>query len=176
MSQPFVGEVRLFPYNFAPVGWFDCAGQLLPISEYEVLFMLIGTTYGGDGVTTFGLPNLCGRVPIHQGTGNQLGTYVLGQMSGTETVTLTTAQLPAHTHTFNAVSSAASSPAPGPALQLGAVSGDTLYTDSTTGLGSGNLAAASVSAVGGSQPHDNTMPSLVARYCIAWAGVFPSQG
>lgn len=176
MSQPFVGEVRLFPYNFAPAGWFDCDGRLLPISEYDVLYTLLGTTYGGDGVTTFGLPNLCGRVPVHQGTGNGLGTYVLGQVGGSESVTLTTAQLPAHTHAFNAVNSAATSPAPGPTLQLGAVSGDTLYTDSTTNLGSGTLVAASVSAIGGSQPHDNTMPSLVARYCIAWAGVFPSQG
>ncbi|MEN5097621.1 tail fiber protein [Stenotrophomonas sp. TWI1409] len=176
MSQPFVGEVRLFPYNFAPVGWFDCDGRLLPISEYEVLYILLGTTYGGDGVNTFGLPNLSGRVPVHQGTGSGLGTYVLGQAAGSESVTLTTAQLPTHTHVFNAVNSAATSPAPGPTLQLGAISGDTLYTDSTTDLGSGTLVAASVSAIGGSQPHDNTMPSLVARYCIAWAGVFPSQG
>ncbi|WP_442254025.1 phage tail protein [Stenotrophomonas pavanii] len=176
MSQPFVGEVRLFPYNFAPAGWFDCDGRLLPISEYDVLYTLLGTTYGGDGVNTFGLPNLCGRVPVHQGTGIGLGTYVLGQAGGSCAVTLTTAQLPAHTHAFNAVNSAATSAAPGPALQLGAVSGDTLYTDSTTDLGSGTLVAASVSAFGGGQPHDNTMPSLVARYCIAWAGVFPSQG
>lgn len=176
MSEPYVGEIRLFPYNFAPNGWFDCDGRLLAISEYDVLFNLIGTTYGGDGVTTFGLPNLCGRVPIHQGTGQGLGTYVLGQMDGTESVTLNPNQMPAHTHTFFAADSAASSPGPAANLQLGSVSGDTLYTNSTSGIGSGNLAPTAVSSQGGNQPHDNTMPSLVARFCIAWAGVYPSQG
>ncbi|MEG0182735.1 MAG: tail fiber protein [Stenotrophomonas sp.] len=175
MSTPYVGEVRLFPYNFAPVGWFDCDGRLLSIAEYDVLFNLIGTTYGGDGVNTFGLPNLSGRVPIHQGTGNGLSPYVIGQLAGSESVTLTGAQLPAHTHAFNAVNSAASSPAPGPALQLGSVSGDTLYTSSVDGIGSGNLAPTAVTYIGGNQPHENTMPSLVVRYCIAWAGVYPSQ-
>jgi microcystin-dependent protein len=176
MSEPYVGEIRLFPYNFAPNGWFDCDGRLLAISEYEVLYTLLGTTYGGDGVTTFGLPNLAGRVPVHQGTGPGLGTYVLGQMAGTESVTLLANQLPTHSHPFYAADSAASAPAPAATLQLGSVSGDTLYTNSTAGIGSGNLAPTAVSATGGNQPHDNTMPSLVARFCIAWAGVFPSQG
>jgi len=176
MTQPYVGEVRLFPYSFAPNGWFDCDGRLLSIAEYDVLFTLLGTTYGGDGVNTFALPNLSGRVPIHQGTGLGLGTYVLGQMAGTEQVTLTASQLPAHTHAFYAVDSAASSPGPANNLQLGSVSGDTLYTNSIAGIASGNLAPTAVSAQGGSQPHDNTMPSLVARFCIAWAGVFPTQG
>ena len=176
MSQPFVGEVRLFPYSFAPNGWFDCDGRLLPIAEYEVLYTLLGTTYGGDGVTTFGLPNLCGRVPIHQGTGLGMGTYVLGQMAGTEQVTLITNQLPAHNHAFNAVDSAASAPGPAANLQLGSVSGDTLYTNSIQSITGGPLAPAAVGLTGGTQPHDNTMPSLVARFCIAWAGVFPSQG
>lgn len=176
MSQPFVGEIRLFPYNFAPVGWLDCNGQLLQISEYEVLFNLIGTTYGGDGVVTFLLPNLSGRVPIHQGSAPGLGTYVMGQAAGSESVTLTSAHLPAHTHAFNAVDAVASSATPASNLQLGAVSGETLYTDSVTGIAGGLLAPAAVGSAGGNQPHDNTMPSLVARYCIAWAGVFPSQG
>ncbi|HIE4563041.1 TPA: phage tail protein [Stenotrophomonas maltophilia] len=176
MSTPYLGEVRLFPYNFAPVGWFECDGRLLPIAEYEVLFNLIGTTYGGNGVDTFGLPNLSGRVPVHQGQGGGLSNYVLGQSGGTETVTLTSAQLPAHTHAFNAVTSAASSPAPANTLQLGAVSGETLYTNNIAGIASGNLAPSTVGASGGSLPHDNTMPSLVARYCIAWAGIYPSQG
>ncbi|SFR94972.1 Microcystin-dependent protein [Dyella sp. OK004] len=176
MTQPYVGEIRLFPYNFAPNGWFDCDGRLLSISDYDVLFNLIGTTYGGDGVNTFGLPNLCGRVPIHQGRGPGLGTYVLGQMDGAEQVTLITNQLPAHTHSFYAADSAASSPSPAANLQLGSVSGDTLYTNSTTGIASGNLAPSAVSSTGGNLPHDNTMPSLVARFCIAWAGVYPSQG
>jgi len=121
MSQPYVGEIRLFPYNFAPNGWFDCDGRLLSIAEYEVLYTLLGTTYGGDGVNTFGLPNLCGRVPIHQGTGLGMGTYVLGQLAGTEQVTLISSQMPAHTHVFNAVDSTGSSNTPAANLQLGAV-------------------------------------------------------
>lgn len=176
MTQPFVGEVRLFPYSFAPNGWFDCDGRLLSIAEYEVLYTLLGTTYGGDGVTTFGLPNFCSRVPIHQGQGLGLSPYVLGQMAGTETVTLTPNQMAAHGHVYAGVNSAGSANAPGPTLQLGAVSGDVLYTNDTNSIPSVDMAATAVSTVGGSQPHDNTMPSLVVRYCIAWAGVFPSQG
>ncbi|WP_346948473.1 tail fiber protein [Dyella sp.] len=176
MSQPYVGEIRLFPYNFAPNGWFDCDGSLLSISEYEVLYTLLGTTYGGDGVNTFGLPNLCGRVPIHQGTGLGLGTYVLGQMAGTESVTLLSSQMPAHSHTYYAANSVGSSNTPSASLQLGAISGDTVYTTSTTDLNSAVMQSTAVGPMGGSQPHDNTMPSLVARFCIAWAGVFPSQG
>jgi microcystin-dependent protein len=175
MSTPYVGEVRLFPYSFAPNGWFDCDGRLLSIAEYETLFVLLGTTYGGDGVTTFGLPNMCGRVPIHQGTGLGLSTYVLGQLSGTESVTLMTNQLPSHTHAYYAVDALGSANAPAATLQLGSVSGDTLYTNSLTGTTSATMAATVVGAAGNSQPHDNTMPSLVVRYCIAWAGVFPTQ-
>ena len=176
MSTPYVGEIRLFPYNFAPNGWFDCDGRLLPISEYDVLYSLVGTVYGGDGVNTFALPDLRGRVPIHQGTGPGMGTYVLGQLAGTETVTLLPNELPAHSHAFYAADSAASSAAPSGTLQLGSVSGDTLYTNNTPGIASGDLAATAVGSAGGSQPHDNTMPTLTARFCIAWAGVYPSQG
>lgn len=176
MSQPYVGEIRLFPYNFAPNGWFDCDGTLYPISQYDVLFALIGTTYGGDGVTTFAVPDLRGRLPIHQGQGQGLSTYVLGQMAGTETVTLIANQLPAHSHTFYAADSAASSATPAATLQLGSVSGDTLYTNSTDGIASADMASTAVGFMGGNQPHDNTMPTLTARFCIAWAGVYPSQG
>ena len=176
MTQPYVGEIRLFPYNFAPNGWFDCDDRLLSISEYEVLYTLLGTTYGGDGVSTFGLPNLCGRVPIHQGTGLGLGTYVIGQLSGTENVTLLASQMPAHTHAYYAVSSTGASATPSATLQLGAVSGDVLYTTSTASIPSVTMASSAVGSMGNTQPHDNTMPSLVARFCIAWAGVFPSQG
>lgn len=176
MSTPYVGEIRLFPYNFAPNGWFDCDGRILSIAEYEVLYTLLGTTYGGDGINTFGLPNLCGRVPIHQGTGLGMGTYVLGQIAGNENITLLSNQMPAHTHAYYGVNSAGSSAAPAANLQLGAVSGDVLYTTSTASIPSVTMAPTAVSSMGGSQPHDNTMPSLVARFCIAWAGVFPSQG
>ncbi|PWK85926.1 phage tail protein [Fulvimonas soli] len=175
MSEPYVGEIRLFPYTFAPNGWFDCDGRLLSIAEYEVLFTLLGTTYGGDGATTFALPDLRGRVPVHQGAGTGLSTYVLGQMAGTETVTLLPSQMPAHGHAFYAVDAAASSVTPSSTLQLGSVSGDTLYTNSTSGIASGDLAPTAVGSAGGNQPHDNTMPTLTARFCIAWAGVYPSQ-
>lgn len=175
MTQPYVGEVRLFPYNFAPLGWLDCDGSLQSIAEYEVLFNLIGTTYGGDGLTTFALPNMSSRIPVQQGTGPGLGNYVLGQVAGTEQVTVAPGQLPAHSHAFNAVDSAASATAPANSLQLGSVSGDTLYTSSTTGIASGTLAAAAVGSVGGTQPHDNTMPTLTVRYCIACFGIYPTQ-
>lgn len=176
MSQPYVGEVRMFPYNFAPLGWLDCNGSLQSIAEYDLLYNLIGTTYGGDGLTTFALPNMSSRIPVHQGTGSGLGTYVLGQVAGTEEVTVVPGQMPAHSHAFNAVDSAASATAPANTLQLGSVSGDTLYTSSTTGIVSGTLAPASVGSVGGTQPHDNTMPTLTVRYCIACFGIYPTQG
>jgi microcystin-dependent protein len=176
MSQPYVGEVRMFPYNFAPLGWLDCDGSLQSIAEYDVLYNLIGTTYGGDGVNTFALPDLSGRIPVQQGTGTGLGTYALGQKAGTETVTLAAAQLPAHSHAFNAVDSAASAATPANTLQLGSVSGDTIYTASTTGIASGTLAPAAVGSAGGNQPHDNTMPTLTVRYCISVFGIYPSQG
>ena len=175
MTQPFVGEIRLFPYNFAPNGWFNCDGSLLSISEYEVLYTLLGTTYGGDGVNTFGLPNLCGRVPIHQGTGLGLSTYVLGQVAGTESVTLLPNQMPSHNHAFYAVDSAGSSATPASTLQLGSVSGDVLYSSDVSGMSSAIMAGTAVGSAGNTQPHDNTMPTLTARFCIAWAGVFPSQ-
>lgn len=175
MSQPYVGEVRLFPYSFAPNGWLDCDGRLLSIADYEVLYTLLGTTYGGDGVNTFGLPNMCGRVPIHQGTGLGLSPYVLGQLAGTESVTLNSSQMPSHTHTYYAVDSLGSANAAAPTLQVGAVSGNVLYTNSTSALASGVMQGPAVSTAGASAPHDNTMPSLVVRFCIAWAGVFPSQ-
>ena len=175
MTTPYVGEVRLFPYNFAPNGWLDCDGSLLSIADYETLYALLGTTYGGDGVNTFALPDFRGRVPIHQGTGLGLGTYVIGQKAGSESVTLTSAQMPAHNHVYYGVDSTGSSTAPGPTLQLGAVSGDVLYTSNITGLVSVDMASTAVSSAGGNQPHDNTMPTLTVRFCIAWAGVFPSQ-
>lgn len=175
MTQPFVGEIRLFPYNFAPDGWFDCDGGIYAISQYETLFDLIGTTYGGDGVNTFAVPDLRGRVPIHQGAGPGLSTYVLGQMAGTETVTLVPNQIPAHSHTLYAVDAAGSSGTPDATLQLGSVSGDVLYTNDIGGLANVDMAATAVGPAGGSQPHDNTMPTLTARFCIAWAGVYPTQ-
>jgi microcystin-dependent protein len=176
MTQPFVGEIRMFGCNFAPVGWFPCDGRLLSIAEYEVLFTLIGTTYGGDGQTTFAVPDLRGRLPIHQGTGPGLSNYVIGQMSGTESVTLISQQMPTHTHTLAVTSALATALTPGPTLLPGAISGDSIYVSDVTGATPIAMSAQSTTLAGGSQPHENCMPTLTIGYCIAWAGIFPSQG
>jgi microcystin-dependent protein len=173
--DPFIGEIRLLPYTFAPVGWQDCDGSLLAISQYDALFSLIGTTFGGDGQTTFAVPDLRGRLPIHAGTGNGLNTYVLGQIGGTETVTLTSGQLPAHTHAAVATSGAASTGTPGASMELGAISGDTMYTSDVSGLTPYAAAATMIGPTGGNQPHDNLMPTLAVRFCIALNGIWPSQ-
>lgn len=175
MTTPYVGEIRLLPYSFAPAGWLDCDGSLQSISNYQLLYTLLGTLYGGDGQTTFGLPDLRGRVPLHMGTGQGLTPRTLGELGGTETVTLTPGQMPAHSHPYAATSATAGSSTPGPGVQLGAVSSDPVYTGDITGLGSADLAASMIAASGGSQPHDNTMPTLTVRFCIATDGVFPSQ-
>jgi microcystin-dependent protein len=173
--DPFIGEIRLLPYNFAPVDWQDCDGSLLSIATYDALYALIGTTFGGDGQNTFGVPDLRGRLPIHAGTGNGLSPYNLGQVGGSETVTLTAAQLPAHIHAAMATSGAASTGTPGAGTEPGAISGDAMYTSDITGLTSYPAAATMIGPAGGSQPHDNTMPTLTVRFCIALNGVWPSQ-
>ena len=175
MSQPFIGEIRMFGFGRTPNGWQACDGSLLSIAEYEVLFTLIGTTYGGDGQSTFAAPDLRGRLPIHQGQGPGLSNYVIGQVSGTETVTLNTLQMPAHTHTVLATTAAATTGNITNAIIPGAVSGETMYATDTAGGAAFTVAPVSVTAAGGSQPHDNTMPTLTVQYCIAWAGVYPQQ-
>ena len=175
MSQPFVGEIRMFGFSRTPNGWQACDGSLLSIAEYEVLFTLIGTTYGGDGQNTFAVPDLRGRLPIHQGQGPGLSSYVIGQVSGTETVTLNTLQMPAHTHTVLATTAAATTGNITNAIIPGAVSGETMYATDITGGAPFTVAPVSVTAAGGSQPHENTMPTLTVQYCIAWAGIYPSQ-
>lgn len=175
MSNPYVGEIRLLPFTFAPAGWQDCNGALLNIDEYDVLFNLIGTTYGGDGNTTFAVPDLRGRLPIHKGTMAGGTPRVLGSMAGSETVTLQLAQLPAHGHTMVATDGSASAPVPSTSTVLGAVSGDTMYTSDITGVASRALSTTMLSTSGGGQPHDNLMPTLTLRYCISLFGVYPSQ-
>ena len=176
MSTPFVGEIRLFGFPRVPTGWLACNGQLLPISNYEVLYTLIGTTYGGDGVNTFATPDLRGRIPLCQGQGNGLTNRALGERSGNETVTLLTTQLPQHTHTAYATSSTANANAPGTTVLPGTLSGtDTMYTNDVASASSFSLETTAVGSQGGSLPHDNTMPTLTASYCIAYEGVFPSQ-
>ncbi len=170
MSDPFVGEIRLFAGNFAPNGWAKCQGQILSISNFETLFNLIGTTYGGDGQQTFALPDLRGRVPVHQGQGPGLGIAVIGQQSGSETVTLTAAQMPAHSHVMRGSTAAATVTSPAGAL-LAATA-----TNSYAAAANGNaLAAQAVTMQGGSQPHENLAPTLTLTYIISLFGIFPSQ-
>ncbi|MEO6920603.1 MAG: tail fiber protein [Collimonas sp.] len=176
MSTPYVGEIRLFAFPRVPTGWFACDGSQQQISEYDVLFALIGTTFGGDGVQTFCVPDMRGQVPLHQGTGPGLTTRVLGELGGNENVTLLSGNMPAHTHQYAATSSVGTATTPAAPLQLGAAAGgDKLYTSSITGLTPFVMTPASTTATGNNLPHDNTMPTLTVSFCIAWAGIFPSQ-
>jgi microcystin-dependent protein len=171
MSSPYVGEIRMFAGNFAPNGWMFCEGQLLPISENDVLFQLIGTTYGGDGEETFALPNLASRVPIHQGVGPDGTTYQMGELSGVETVTLSTQQIPLHTHAMVGSTNAANTG--NPAGKVIAQSANVSYM--VIEPNEVNLNAAAVTPVGGSQPHENCQPFLCINYIISLFGIFPSQ-
>jgi microcystin-dependent protein len=165
MGQPYVGEIRMFAGNFPPAGWMLCDGQTLPIAENETLFQLIGTTYGGDGESTFALPDLRGRVPIHQGNG-----FNLSETGGTEEVTLTVQQIPAHTHAFvGAAVDGNVIPAPGnlPANSLNI----TPYINQAP---DGTMNAGAISPAGGSQPHDNRQPYLGINFIISLFGLYPS--
>lgn len=167
MSSPFVGEIRMFAGNFAPAGWMFCEGQLLPISENEVLFQVIGTTYGGDGQETFALPDLQGRVPIHQGN-----SFVIGQTGGVEQVTLTTNQIPNHTHNALGTNSAGNT-----ALASGvwAASADTSINPYGAAAAiDSNMSPQAISPVGGSQPHDNMLPYLAVNFIISLFGIYPA--
>lgn len=170
MSDQYVGEVRLVGFNFAPIDWQICNGQLLAISENETLYTLIGTYYGGDGTTTFGLPNLQGSIPIHQGTNSFGTTYVLGQTGGAENVTIGTNQYPNHTHSLMASNNnTGSNTATGNVVN----SGLTAYTAAAPN--SAMLAAQVGTNGGGNQPHDNLQPYLALNWIIALYGVYPSQ-
>jgi len=166
MSQPYIGEIRMFAGNFAPLNWMLCQGQVLPISQYDVLYNLIGTTYGGNGQTTFALPNLQGRLPLHQ-TGN----YPIGLIGGTEQVTLITQQLPVHSHPMAASqNNATSSTVTGNVM--GSVGATQIYREVPAASAMANQAC---SLVGGNQPHDNMQPYLCINFIIALFGVYPSQ-
>jgi microcystin-dependent protein len=166
MGQPYVGEIRIFAGNFPPAGWMFCEGQLLPISEYETLFNLIGTTYGGDGESTFALPDLRGRLPLHQGSG-----FVLAETGGVETVTLTVSQIPAHSHAFLGSNAVANDPNPSPNT-LGESSAISLYQSGSPATA---MAPQAIGSVGGSQPHENFQPYLCLDFIISLFGIFPSQ-
>jgi microcystin-dependent protein len=166
MSQPYVGEIRMFAGNFAPAGWMFCEGQLLPISEYETLFNLIGTTYGGDGQSTFQLPDLRGRLPMHQGNG-----FTLAETGGVETVTLTTSTIPTHSHPFLGTVNLANATAPNNATLAQLSGGVKLYTAVS---GATPMSPNMIGSTGGSQPHDNFQPYLCIDFIISLFGVFPS--
>ncbi|MGG6894924.1 MULTISPECIES: phage tail protein [Rhizobium] len=175
MSTPYVGEIRLFGFSRVPTGWLPCDNSLQSISDYEALYTLIGTTYGGNGQTTFATPNLSGRVPIHQGTGLGLSTYVIGQMGGTENVTLLPTQMPIHSHPYLATNGLANTKSVGSTAELGAIAGDTMYVTDVTGATPIKTSPAATQTSGSNGTHENTMPTLTAQYCIAWAGIFPPQ-
>jgi microcystin-dependent protein len=167
MAQPYVGEIRMFAGNFAPAGWMFCEGQLLPISENETLFQLIGTTYGGDGASTFALPDLRGRIPIHQGNG-----FILAETGGAEEITLTVNQIPAHSHPLLASGDLGSVTDPANAVTAQSrVAGVDLYIEDNPAQA---MAATSISSVGGSQPHTNFQPYQCINYIISLFGIFPS--
>jgi len=167
MAEPFIGQLMLVPYNFAPRGWALCNGQILPIAQSTALFSLLGTTYGGNGQTTFGLPDLRGRVPISSGQGPGLANYDLGQVGGSESVTLTTNQMPAHNHTIACNSGDPNDSSPANRFASGGGS----YNSGANAA----MAQGAASTVGGSQPHENRQPYLTLNWIIALEGIYPSR-
>ena len=171
MAEAFLGEIRLFGFNFAPVGWAFCNGQLLPISENQALFALLGTIFGGNGTTTFALPNLQSRVPIHFGQGPGLTPYVMGESAGTETITLTSQQMPQHNHTVNVVGSGGNSDTPKGNV-LAKASSPNYSTSAPDGS---TMNPSTISFAGKSQPFSIIQPYLAVNFCIALQGIFPSR-
>lgn len=171
MSSPYIGEIRMFGGSFAPVGWALCQGQTIPISQNDTLFNLIGTTYGGDGQNTFNLPDLSGRVPVHQGQGSGISQqYIIGEQGGVESVTLTTQQMPSHTHAFVGCTNSALASSPANAIYGKAVSATPFYA----GTPDVSLNAGSVQPQGGNQPHENMQPFLVVTFIISLYGIYPT--
>jgi microcystin-dependent protein len=170
MANPFLGEIRMVGFSFAPVGWAFCNGALLAIAQADALFNLLGTTYGGDGVNTFALPDFRGRIPIHMGQGPGLSNYVVGQRAGDENVTLLPSQLPSHHHALQASQDAASTASPS-----GAFLGQTTVPAYFPGPATAAMSISSIGPSGGNLPHDNTMPFLCINFIIALNGIFPSR-
>jgi microcystin-dependent protein len=169
MGTPYVGEIRMVGFNFAPAGWALCNGALLPISEYETLFNLIGTTYGGDGQSTFAVPNLAGRVPLHMGTGNGLSPRIIGEVAGVEQITLINSQMPQHSHVPQAQS--ANGALTNPQNAIWASSTAAIYSTDPPNVPMRN---GLVNPAGGNQPHKNMMPFLVINFVISLFGIFPT--
>jgi len=171
MADPFVAEIRIFGFNFPPTGWAFCNGQLLPISQNTALFSLLGTNYGGDGKSTFGLPNLQDSAPMHPGDNGQ-GQHVLGETGGTSSVTLLVSEIPAHSHTVNVSNGPANLQAPGTDRILGRANNN-VYLDNPANLVP--MAFESLAPAGGGLPHNNMQPYLTLNFCIALQGVFPAR-
>ena len=172
MADPFVAEVRIFAFNFAPTGWAFCNVQLLPISQNTALFSLLGTTYGGDGKSTFALPNMQGSAAMHPGQGPGLSLYDLGQTGGQETVTLLASEMPSHSHQAQSHYGAGTVATPGPSVGIGGSGAAQIYTTTTADP----VASPMLGVAGGSLPHNNMQPYLTLNFCIAMQGVFPPRG
>jgi microcystin-dependent protein len=173
MADPFVAEIRIFPFNFAPTGWAWCDGQLMPLSQNTALFSLLGTTYGGDGKSNFALPDLQGRAPMHPGQGPGLSLHDLGETGGSETVTLLESEIPAHSHAQRAASDDGDLAAPSPNRVLGRSQGGFAYGVAQNLV---PMADTALAPAGGDQPHNNLQPYLTFYFCIALQGVFPPRG
>ncbi len=173
MADPFIAEIRIFPFNFAPRGWAWCNGQLLPIRQNTALFALLGTTYGGDGRSTFGLPNLQGRAAVQPGQGAGLSLHHLGQKGGTETVTLLESEMPVHPHGLQASPDPGDNTVPGPTVSLAGSVGGSVYADGTVPPAA--AAPTALAPTGGGQPHNNVQPYLTLFFCIALQGIFPPR-
>ncbi len=172
MADPFVAEIRIFPFNFAPRGWAWCDGQLLPLSQNTALFSLLGTTYGGDGKSNFALPDLQGRAPMHPGQGPGLSLHDLGETGGSETVTLLESEIPAHSHALRASLDDGDLSIPAPSRSFGKSGGGVIYGPTSAFVGMSDQALA---PAGGDQPHNNLQPYLTFYFCIALQGVFPPR-
>lgn len=173
MANPFLAEIRIFPFNFAPTGWAFCDGQLLPLSQNTALFSLLGTTYGGDGKSTFALPDMQGNAPMNPDQGPGLSLHDLGETGGSDTVELLESEMPAHSHTMMAESVPANLKTPNAATALGRSSGGNVYLAPDANLGAMDFNT--VAPSGGNQPHNNLMPYLTLNFCIALQGVYPSR-
>lgn len=171
MSEPFVGEIRMFGGNFAPRGWAFCDGQLLAVNQYDALFSLLGTAYGGDGRTTFGLPDLRGRVPVHMGTGPGLSDRRIGSQGGAENVTLAANEIPSHTHPMTATADIGTEPSPANNFLASTSVGSPYFTGAPNAALAPNVIAAS----GGGQSHNNVQPSVCVNYIISLFGIYPSR-
>jgi microcystin-dependent protein len=174
VADPFVAEIRIFPFNFAPTGWAQCNGQLLPISQNTALFSLLGTTYGGDGRSTFALPDLQGSAPMHPRQGPGLSLHDLGEVGGTEIVTLLDSEIPIHSHALMASGQPGEDPSPSPSEALARSTGANLY-QTNTAQNLVQLAPTALSPAGGSSPHNNMQPYLTLMFCIALQGVYPPR-